>query len=143
MLRNLHEHLVSNGIPIVGLAQLEEGYRIDFADEATTAQKQQALLLVETWEDAGDRDWEKLESSLRSTALMGRSFEAAKQDLACNAAFTVLYGTITRTHTWSDFLWSLGQLRAGMSANPAIGDFTAEEMGAINDKLVAAGFPEV
>jgi len=90
-----------------------------------------------------DNDWERLQASFRGTALMGKCFTAAGQDLTCNAAFTMLYGAITQTRNLDDFAWSLGQMRAAMTANPEIGDFTPEEINSINAALTDAGFESI
>lgn len=50
MLSDLH-HAIELVCPITGVAQLSVGYRIDFADNATSEQRQAAQAIADAWVD--------------------------------------------------------------------------------------------
>lgn len=143
-IRLIHQAIAAQDIPIVSVRIPSPGeIELDFAEAATVEQRAAAQAILDDWTDPPEPDWGKLEDSFRGTPLMGRCFVAAGKDLACNAAFTLLYGSITQTRKMPDFIWSLAQLRAAMIANPEIGDFTPAEKSEINTVLEAANFDPI
>ncbi len=86
------------------------------------------------------QNWEELLAQLRGSAFFAKCFNAAERTLKANAAWTLLYGTLTRTHNLEDLQFSLYKMREALSGIAAIGDFTPEEVEALNQMLEQTGF---
>lgn len=86
------------------------------------------------------QNWDGLLTELRGSAFFAKCFGAAERTLKANAAWTLLYGTLTRTHHLEDLMFSLFKMREAMSGIAAIGDFTDEEIEQVNKILTESGF---
>ena len=97
-------------------------------------------------------DWDGLVNSLRGTAVFAKIYVAATQPetntiaaltktLKANTGYTLLMDTLTKTHNLQDLQFALGQLRAALGSISTVGDFTADEIAWINERLVAHHFP--
>ncbi len=65
MLIQLHDQIAAAGIPINGVSAGEDGYSIDFQEEATEEQRQAALAIVENFAPTFPPDWHKLVSEFQ------------------------------------------------------------------------------
>ncbi len=98
------------------------------------------------WFDAGNSpepadaiqsipNWKALENSLRQSEVWAKAFGASTRTLKAQAAFSLLYGTLTVTHNLDDLRFSIMLLREAMSSIAGLGDFTSEEISFINAVL--------
>lgn len=85
-------------------------------------------------------NWDGLVSSLRGTAVWAKVYTAASRTLKANVSWTLLYGTLTRTHNLQDLQFAIAEIREAMAGISAIGDFTSEEIEQINQILMLNGF---
>ncbi|MBW4443070.1 MAG: hypothetical protein KME10_17890 [Plectolyngbya sp. WJT66-NPBG17] len=85
-------------------------------------------------------NWTGLIDSLRGTLIWQKSFTAAGRTVRANAAWTLLYGTLTSTQSLPDLAFAIAELREAMRGITAIGDFTSEELDSLNQKLEANHF---
>jgi hypothetical protein len=85
-------------------------------------------------------NWNGLLMALRGSSFFAKCFESAERTLKANAAWTLLYGTLTRTHNLEDLMFSLFKMREAMRGIAAIGDFTPGEIEQMNQILEANGF---
>lgn len=84
-------------------------------------------------------NWDGIVAALRGTSLWAKVYVAAGSNLRANVSWTLLYGTLTRTHNLADFQFAISDLRQAM-ADSAIGDFNAAELEQINQTLTQTGF---
>ncbi len=85
-------------------------------------------------------NWNALLAEMRGSLFFAKCFNAAERTLKANAAWTLLYGTLTRTNDLNDLMFSLIKMREAMSGIAAIGDFTIAEIDQINQILTQSGF---
>ena len=85
-------------------------------------------------------NWDKLILLLDNSPEWGRVYAAAEKTLKANTAFTTLLTTLTNLRKVETLEFALAKLREAMSAISGIGDFTAEEIASINQKLTDCGF---
>jgi hypothetical protein len=86
-------------------------------------------------------NWEKLNISLTSSPEWQKAYRSSEENLKANSAFTSLLAILTSTRQTDRLVWAIGKLREAMVSIPEIGDFTKEEIASINNKLIAANFP--
>ena len=88
-------------------------------------------------------DWSGLLSDLRGSDVWEKTFRAASSSSAANAAWTLLYGTLTGTNRYlPDLMFSIGALRSAMAATEG-GDFTEAQVSTINAIMSDRGFPSI
>jgi hypothetical protein len=85
-------------------------------------------------------DWDKLTSLLDNSPEWGRAYSAAERTLKANTAFTTLLTTLTTLRKIETLQFVIAKLREAMSAISGLGDFSAEEIASINQKLTECGF---
>ncbi len=85
-------------------------------------------------------DWDKLITLLDSSPEWGRVYAAAEKTLKANTAFTTLLTTLTNLRKLETLEFAIAKLREAMIGISGIGDFTAEEIASINQKLAECGF---
>lgn len=85
-------------------------------------------------------NWAGLVEGLRGTAAWAKTFSAAGRTLRANAAWTMLYGTLTTTHNLADLQFAVTEMRDAMIGISTIGDFAPEELTEINELLESNGF---
>lgn len=86
------------------------------------------------------QDWDKLISLLQNSPEWGRAYTASERTLKANTAFTTLLTTLTTLKKTETLEFALAKLRESMSAISGLGDFSAEEIASINQKLIECGF---
>lgn len=87
-------------------------------------------------------DWSGLLSDLRGSEAWAKSFMAASTSIAANAAWTLLYGTVTNTKHLPDLMFAIGALRIAMVDTEG-GDFTEAQVNTINAIMADRGFPSI
>lgn len=88
-------------------------------------------------------NWEGLLSDLRCSEVWAKSFVAASSSLPANAAWTVLYSTLTGiSRSLPDLMYAVGALRLAMIASGE-GDFTDDQVVIINTIMINRGFPKI
>lgn len=85
-------------------------------------------------------NWEGLIAALRGTPIWAKTFSAAGRTVKANAAWTLLYGTLTATRNLEDLQFAIAEMRGAMRGVSAIGDFTPEELATLNQLLQDHGF---
>ncbi|MCC5644812.1 hypothetical protein LC607_18075 [Nostoc sp. CHAB 5824] len=86
------------------------------------------------------QDWDRLISLLDSSPEWGRVYTAAERTLKANTAFTTLLSTLTNFRKIETLEFAIAKLREAMIGISGVGDFTAEEIASINQKLADCGF---
>ncbi|MBW4677769.1 MAG: hypothetical protein KME52_28375 [Desmonostoc geniculatum HA4340-LM1] len=85
-------------------------------------------------------DWGKLIALLDSSPEWGRAYAASEKTLKANTAFTAMLTTLTNFRKTETLEFALAKLREAMTGISGVGDFTAEEIVSINQKLTDCGF---
>lgn len=85
-------------------------------------------------------NWDGLVIALRGSSFWGKVYTAAGRTLKANVAWTLLYGTLTKTHNLQDLNFAIVEIREAMRGITGIGDFTTEEITALNQLLDDNGF---
>lgn len=85
-------------------------------------------------------NWTGLVAGLRGSMVWGKVFEASTRTLKAQSAFTLLYGTLTAVHNLDDLRLAIALIREAMRGIGAIGDFTADELAWIGDRLEECNF---
>jgi hypothetical protein len=80
-------------------------------------------------------DWDGLISDLRGSDIWAKTFQAACNSLAENAAWTLIQNTLTSTRHPSDLEFSIAALRGAMQP-----DFSKAEIKKLNTLLKNRGF---
>lgn len=85
-------------------------------------------------------NWLGLVAALRNSAIWAKVFDAASRTLKAQNAFTLLYGTLITVHNLDDLRLAIYLVREAMRGISAIGDFSADELAWIGDRLSENGF---
>lgn len=85
-------------------------------------------------------DWQGLFQALHHTPMWERAYEASGRTLKANRAFTLLLNTLTVSRSLDVLVFAIADLRDAMAGISAIGDFSAEELGQIDQMLATHGF---
>ncbi|MBW4670423.1 MAG: hypothetical protein KME60_24160 [Cyanomargarita calcarea GSE-NOS-MK-12-04C] len=87
-----------------------------------------------------EENWDKLISLLQSSPEWAHAYTAAERTLKANTAFTTLLSSLTTLRKVETLQFALAKLREAMSSISGLGDFSAEEIASINQKLTDSGF---
>lgn len=97
------------------------------------------------------QDWKGLEEDFRGSAIYAKVYFAGKYPEANTiAALTktqgaaqagnLLTASLTATHSVDDLMFAISEVRSALTSINSIGDFTAEQMAFINERLIVRGF---
>lgn len=85
-------------------------------------------------------NWEKLILLLENSPEWAKAYAASEKTLKANTAFTTLLTTFANLRKVENLIFAIAKLREAMAGISGIGDFTAEEINSINQKLAESGF---
>ncbi len=86
-----------------------------------------------------ERDWDGLFKALQNSSVFGKIYASATENLRSNAAYTLLFSTLTTTHNYEKFVWAIAELREGMKL-ASTGDFSQVDIDWINSVFSECGF---
>ena len=132
--------------PESALVQRSSGLlRLDFAEDATIEQREQAIALAQSWEPPAEPQEsaavkiERLEGKLRNTAFWAHLWGAMISNIRANGCVSFLMIALTNTRNPDDLIFGFNQLRAAMQQeagltdfSPALLDFLATTLAEIN-----------
>lgn len=98
-----------------------------------------------------EKDWKGLEEDFRGSAIYAKVYTATIQPDAntiaaliktqrAASAHTLLLSALTSTKSEADLLFAITELRGAMASITNVGDFTAEQVAFINERLELRGF---